>query len=110
MADFPTMALDAAYATLGVAAVYRVGGAGDGATVAVMRTLLDPLVGGFETGHVGDGSVFEVRVAEVALPAKGDTLTLAHPVTAAETTYVVQATPRAKDARGYVWVLDCAAQ
>lgn len=84
-----------------VAGLYKAGGVGSGVAVRVVPVKRDmdaDLLG--QAGRT-DRLRIDVRAAEVAAPAVGDTFTLG-----ARTWKV--AAPRTGDALGLVWSLDCA--
>jgi hypothetical protein len=58
-------------------ALWRVGGAGDGIAVRVIRKSPDRIVGFGDSRAVMPSILVDVRTAEVALPAAGDTVEIA---------------------------------
>lgn len=60
----------------GVTATYRVGGAGDGADIHVLRAMPDVRMSWAGTIVSAGAVLFRVRAADVAQPAAGDTLTI----------------------------------
>ena len=80
-------------------AVYRAGGADTGIAVRVIVRRPDR-VGDFgETRIASETMTFDVRTAEIAEPAEGDTLDLAG------VGYVVQGTPL-RDAEWLIWTIE----
>jgi len=95
------VAIDALFAdpNLGVDAVYRAGGADPAVPVRVILRRPDR-VGAFGDARiVAETTVFDLRVAEVATPAEGDTLEVSG------ATYVVQGEPL-RDAERLVWSIE----
>lgn len=80
----------AADVNLGIAATYRVGGVGDGTAIRVLLREPDVTLDWGATAIMVGAVLFLIRVADVAVPASGDTLTIG------STVYTVQdAAPRA---------------
>ena len=95
------VAIDALFAdpNLGCDAVYRVGGADPAVPVRVILRRPDR-VGAFGDARiVAETTVFDLRVAEVATPAEGDTLEVSG------VTYFVQGEPLC-DAERLVWSIE----
>ena len=94
-------AIDANFAAIGVEATYWLKDGAAGETVRVIPSRPDQRIGDFTdtTIHVATAT-FEVRASEVPAPKAGDMLTVA------ETSYVVQGSPRRDDPRRLVWTLD----
>ena len=83
---------------LAVDAVYTPAG-GDPLTVRVVARRPDEITGFGDTRVHAAIAIFDVRVAEVAAPAAGDTLAIGGD------TYLVQGEP-VKDRDGLIWRLD----
>lgn len=60
----------------GVTAAYRAGGAGDGVSIRVLRSMPDVRMSWAETIVSAGAVLFRIRSADVAQPAAGDTLTI----------------------------------
>ena len=91
--------VDQNFALLGEDATYTPAG-GDPVTVKVIPRRPDEVLDFGETKIKSAKAVFDVRVSELAAPAKGDALTFAG------TGYVVQADPLRRDPRRLIWTLD----
>ena len=94
------VAIDALFAdpNLGFDAVYRVGGVDPAVPVRVILRRPDRV----GARIVAETTVFDLRVAEVATPAEGDTLEVSG------VTYVVQGEPL-RDAERLVWTIEARA-
>lgn len=66
------MAAIVADPNLGVSAIYRVGGLGNGVAIRVVRSAPDEVIDAFGTSLVRPTDVLLVAVADVQAPAKGD--------------------------------------
>jgi hypothetical protein len=90
----------AVFATFGVTALYKVGNAGAGVSVTVIRETPTVDATGFGAPVRAGAQFLSVRVAEVATPVKGDTFTIGAEV------LTVQGAP-ALDGQGTMWRLEC---
>jgi hypothetical protein len=105
MASAFAAAVDAIFRDANVAedALWRAGGAGDGAVVRVIRKSPDEVVG-FGSGRAVMATVLiDVRVAEVASPAAGDTVEIDGGL------FAVIGTP-VRDSLGLVWTCEASRQ
>jgi hypothetical protein len=75
VSDFPA-AIDAIFAdgNLGEDAIWRAGGVGAGVAIRVIRKSPDKIVGFGDSRAVMPSVLIDVRSAEMALPAAGDTV------------------------------------
>ena len=100
MSVWSEMAGTLAASAVADAATYKVGGTGDGTSVRVIRAERD-----MDAALVGrsvrlDRIRLDVRVSDVATPAKGDTVTIG------AKTWKVQTAPT-QDPLGIWWTLEC---
>lgn len=94
-------AIDAGFQTFGITATFRAGGTGAPQTITVMRSQPDVTFQAGQVGVVQGTNVFDVRVSEVPVMAKNDTLTIGGEV------FIIQAPPK-KDEQNLIWQqLDC---
>ena len=102
MSDAFTRAVDRLFEdrSLSQAAVYRPVGGGASARVRVILRRPDAGASLFDGDILSSTGTLQVRVAEVASPAKGDSLEVEG------VTYKVAATPQRPDPRGLIWALD----
>lgn len=99
--DLDAICLRPVFERLGEPAIWRAGGAGAGVTVTAIPKQPDETLDALADTTLRQArNWFDVRAAEVATPAKGDTLTVAGVVYD-----VVDAT--AEDARRLVFTLAC---
>jgi hypothetical protein len=94
-------AIDAIFRDANVAedAIWRVGGAGDGVAVRVVRKSPDEVVGFGSSRTVMATVLIDVRVLEVASPAAGDTTEIEG------TVFEIMGTP-VRDGLGLVWTCE----
>ena len=94
-------AIDALFADPNLAgdAVYRAGGADPGIAVRVIVRRPDRIGDFGGTRIASETATFDVRTAEIAEPAEGDTLDVDG------ITYIVQGTP-VRDAERLVWTIE----
>lgn len=99
------LAIEALFAdpNLGRDAVWRAGGAGDGSAVRVIRKRPDQVVGFGDSRAIMPTVLIDVRRAEVANPASGDTLEIEGE------TFAVIAAPTI-DTEHLVWTCEAAPQ
>lgn len=100
------MALEALFSdpNLGSDALWRAGGAGDGAAVRVIRKRPDQVVGfGDNRAVVPPTVLIDVRRTEVPMPASGDTVEIEGE------TFAVIATPTI-DAERLIWTCEASPQ
>lgn len=64
------------FATFGVGATWKAGGNGPGVACTVVRERPTADAGAFGSTMLRDAQVISLRAAEVAAPAKGDTITI----------------------------------
>ncbi len=78
MSAFPPV-IDGIFAdnNIGEGAIWRAGGVGDGVAVRVIRKSPDKIVGFGDSRAVMPSVLVDVRSAEIALPAAGDTVEIA---------------------------------
>lgn len=81
-------------------AAYRTGGVDPAVTVRVVRSLSDEVVPFGQSRIATETAVFDVRASEVALPVRGDTLTIGADV------FEVIAQPTI-DRDRLIWRLEC---
>jgi len=100
MADL-SATVEAGFLHFGIPATFRSGGIGASVPVTVIRSQPDVVFNAGQVGVVQGTNLFDVRVSEVPIMAKGDTLTIGPDV------FLIQAPPK-KDAEGLIWQqLDC---
>jgi hypothetical protein len=94
-------AIDALFAdpNLAVDALYRADGADPGIPVRVIVRRPDRIGDFGETRIASETATFDVRTAEIAGPAEGDTLDVDG------VTYVIQGTP-VRDAERLIWAIE----
>src|SRR5512132_356945 len=94
-------AIDALFsdADLARSAVYRAGGADPGIAVRVIMRRPDRIGDFGDTRITSETATFDVRTAEIAEPAEGDTLDVGG------VTYVIQGTP-VRDAERLIWTVE----
>lgn len=99
MTSFAVSTVNATFGTFGEAAVYEDPAELSSVDITVIPKRPDDVIDAFGAALHSETSMFEVRVSELASPAKGGYVTFSG------TRYVIQGQPRYKDDLRLVWLL-----